>query len=133
MKAASMFLACCIGKASFKFLGIPVGANPRRYHTWELVIKAMKQKLSSWKSKQLSIGGRITLINAVLSSMPLYFFSFNNAPKKVIHEVIRIQRQFMWGGNDRKLAWVKWGTICMPKEKGGLGIKNLQQYSTLLY
>lgn len=30
---ASTFLSCCIGSVPFKFLGIPVGANPRKSST----------------------------------------------------------------------------------------------------
>lgn len=56
LKATSIFFAGCIGKIPFKFLGIPVGASPRRFNTWEPVIKGMRQKSSSCKSKQLSIG-----------------------------------------------------------------------------
>jgi hypothetical protein len=34
VEAASTFLSCSIGSIPFKFLGIPVGANPRRSSTW---------------------------------------------------------------------------------------------------
>jgi hypothetical protein len=36
-----------------------------------------------------------------------------------------IQRNFLWGGGreDKKICWVKWDQICLPKEKGGLGVK----------
>lgn len=82
----------------------------------------------------MSIGGRITLINSVLSALPLYFFSFFKAPKKVIKEINRLQRQFLWGGRDeqRKISWVKWDDVCLPKDKGGLGIKNLEAFNITL-
>lgn len=32
-------------------------------HPWSLVVKAMKGRLYSWKSRQLSLGRRITSIN----------------------------------------------------------------------
>lgn len=134
LRGASSFLACCIGKIPFKFIGILVGANPRRAETWEPVLKAMRLKLSTWRSRQLSIGGRITLINSVLSSLPLYFFSFFKAPKKVINEIEKVQRQFLWGRDmeTRKIAWVKWRMVCLPKEKGDLGIKNLEAFNIAL-
>lgn len=68
---ASSFLSCCIRKIPFKFLGIFVGANPRKCITWVPMVDAMKKRLSSWSSRHLSVGGRVTLINSVLSSMPL--------------------------------------------------------------
>lgn len=134
LQGASAFLACRIGKLPFKFLGIPIGANPRRYDTWEPVISKVRLRLSSWKSRQLTIGGRLTLINSVLSSLPLYFFSFYKAPKKVINELVRLQKQFLWGGHSerRKIAWVSWEKICLSKDKGGLGIKNIEAFNIAL-
>lgn len=87
----------------FKFLGIPVGENPRRASTWKPVIDKFKSRLTRWKGRNLSIGGRVTLINSVLSVLPLYFFSFYKAPKKVIDNMIQIQRQFLWVGGDEKV------------------------------
>lgn len=98
LRGISHFLACKIGNLPFKFLGIPVGANPRGVSTWQPIIDSIKIRLNSWKSRQLSIGGRVTLINSVLSSLPLYLFPFYKAPKKVIGEIVKLQRRFLWGG-----------------------------------
>ena len=39
----------------------------------------------------------------------------------------RIQRDFLCGGGDleRKLHFINWKTMCLSKEKGGLGIRGL--------
>ena len=49
MQAASSFLPCCIDSVPFKFLGIPVGSNPRRCSTWKPVIENLQKRLSNWK------------------------------------------------------------------------------------
>jgi hypothetical protein len=134
LRAASVFLHCGVDSIPFKFLGIPVGANPRRKATWSTILDSMKRRLSSWNGRHLSIGGRLTLINSVLSSLPLYFFSFYKSPKSVILELVRLQRNFLWGGGmeGNKMCWVSWDRICQPKEKGGLGIKNLELFNDSL-
>ncbi|CAJ2637732.1 unnamed protein product [Trifolium pratense] len=76
LDAAASFLSCSSDSIPFKFLGIPVGANPRRQDTWQPIVDSMTKRLSSWSGRNLSIGGRVTLINSVLSSLPLYFFLF---------------------------------------------------------
>ncbi|KAK2369401.1 hypothetical protein QL285_082539 [Trifolium repens] len=76
LAAGSAFLSCRSDTLPFKFLGKPVGANPRRQATWKPIVEKMEKRLSSWSSRHLSYGGRVTLINSVLSSLPLYFFFF---------------------------------------------------------
>ena len=55
------------------------------------------------------MGGRITLINSVLTALPIYLLSFFRVPKKVVQKLVSIQRNFLWGGGSEaaKIAWVK--------------------------
>ena len=80
------------------------------------------------------MGGRITLINSVLTTLPIYLLSFFRIPKKVVQKIVTIQRNFLWGGDfeANKIPWVKWDTICLPKNKGGLGIKDLIKFNEAL-
>ena len=74
------------------------------------------------------------LIHAVLTSILIYFFSFFRVPTKIVDKLVSIQRRFLWGGasEQRKIAWVKWKTMCLPKDKGGLGIKDIKTFNTAL-
>jgi len=76
---------------------IPIGANPRRYETWKPIIKVFESRLASWKGRNLSMGGHITLINSVLGILPL-FFSFFKASKTVLNILKGIQQKFLWNG-----------------------------------
>ncbi|GAU33402.1 hypothetical protein TSUD_20950 [Trifolium subterraneum] len=106
LAAAATFLDCSYDSIPFKFLGIPVGANPRRKATWKPIVESMEKRLSSWNDRNLSIGGRLA----------------------------RIQRNFLWGGGaeDKKMCWVKWAQVCLPKEKGGLGVRDLEMFNLAL-
>jgi hypothetical protein len=95
LAAGSAFLSCQSESIPFKFLGIQVGANPRRRATWKPVVENMEKRMSTWSSRHLSYGGRVTLINSVLSSLPLYFFSFFKAPRCIINQLVKIQRKFL--------------------------------------
>ena len=55
-------------------------------------------------------------------------------PQKVSARLERIQRQFLWGGNDhdKKIALVKWATVCTAKWKGGIGIKSFSNMNKAL-
>lgn len=134
VRTATLSLNCKSGCAPFKHLGIPVGANPRRKQTWLPVIDSFKKKLSSWAFKFLSFGGRVVLLKSVLSSLPIYFFSFYLAPISIIKKLTSMQIKFLWGGDleTNKTAWVKWELICKPIEHGGLGIKDLRKFNLAL-
>ncbi|XP_058723629.1 uncharacterized protein LOC131595320 [Vicia villosa] len=102
LNAASHFLCCKVDKIPFKFLGIVVGGNHRRLDFWKPVVKGVKDKLSAWKGRFLSMGGRKTLINAVLANIPVYYLSFFKVPVKIVHELTSIQRNFLWNGSTEK-------------------------------
>ena len=40
----------------------------------------------------------------------------------------------MWGGGaeHKKIAWVKCESVCLPKDKGGIGIKDLRKFNHAL-
>lgn len=54
------------------------------------VIDKMSARLSDWKSKSISIGGKITLIKAVLGSLPTYYLSLYRAPINAIDSLERV-------------------------------------------
>jgi hypothetical protein len=61
-KAASI-LNCRVGHVPFMYLGLYIGGNPSRLAFWDPVMHSIKSRLSAWKSRFLSFGGRLTLLN----------------------------------------------------------------------
>ncbi|PNX97042.1 cytochrome p450 [Trifolium pratense] len=45
LSSATSFLKCNIGRLPFIYLGLPVGANPRRLSTWNPVLEVLKEDL----------------------------------------------------------------------------------------
>jgi hypothetical protein len=125
---ATKFLNCRRGSIPFKYLGLPVGANPQKFSTWDPMLNVIKGRLGSWGNKHVILGGRIVMINVVLSAISVFYLSFIKMPTKVWKEVVKIQRSFLWGGlaKRNKTCWVKWNDICKPKREGGLGIRDLR-------
>ena len=94
----------------------------------------MRKKLARWKSQYISKGGRITLIQSTLASMPIYFMFVLSMPRKVKLRIEQIQRNFLWEGGalERKPHLVRWGLVCLDKSKGGLGVKCLSTLNKAL-
>ncbi|GJX37277.1 putative RNA-directed DNA polymerase, eukaryota, reverse transcriptase zinc-binding domain protein, partial [Tanacetum coccineum] len=57
-------LGCDHGSIPFMYLGLPAGKRMRFSDGWNVVVNRFRDRLSSWKSKSLSIGGRLTLISS---------------------------------------------------------------------
>ncbi|GJT53986.1 RNA-directed DNA polymerase, eukaryota [Tanacetum coccineum] len=83
-------------------------------------------RLSKWKLNNLSIGGRLTLIKCVLSSILLYHMSIFRVPMGVLHSMESIRRNFFNGtdGSKRKLAMISWNKALASKKYGGLSISS---------
>jgi len=123
---AASVLACKIGCIPFVYLGLPIGGDARRLIFWEPVLSRIKARLSEWKSIKLSFGGRLVLLKAIMSSLPIYAIFFFRAPSGIISSFESILNNFFCGGSKDhiKIAWVDWDTICMTKECGGLGAED---------
>nr|GEY27378.1 RNA-directed DNA polymerase, eukaryota [Tanacetum cinerariifolium] len=76
-------IGCSVMKAPFWYLGIMVGGNISLVKGWDESIAKLKKKLSKWKLKTLSVGGRLTVLKAVLGSTPIYNMSLFKVPKQV--------------------------------------------------
>ncbi|XP_058775212.1 uncharacterized protein LOC131649467 [Vicia villosa] len=125
--SATSFLSCKKGSFPFKFLGIWVGERANKTKVWKDVVTNIKSRLSKWKGRNISIGGRVTLIGSVLNAIPIFTLSFYKAPSMIIKEIRGLLSNFLWNGNanKRSIHWVKWENVCKPKEKGGLGIRDV--------
>nr|KAJ0200711.1 hypothetical protein LSAT_V11C600334430 [Lactuca sativa] len=70
----------------FKYLDLSIGANLKVAKNWNPIIENFKIKLTIWKAKNLSFGGRFTIVKSVLGSLSLFYFSLFKAPKKKLLE-----------------------------------------------
>nr|GEW21572.1 RNA-directed DNA polymerase, eukaryota [Tanacetum cinerariifolium] len=104
-----------------------VGGCMSRIKSWDEVIDKMVYRLSEWKMKTLSIGGRLTLLKEVFGSMPIYHMSIFKVPMLVQQRTESIRCHF-FNGNDldsKRSIWVSWNKVLTSKEKGGLGVSSL--------
>ena len=123
----SQLFGCGVGKFPFRYLGLPMHTRKLSNKDWQTIENRIEKKLSGWKGKLLSVGGRLVLINSVLSSLPMFMMSFFELPKGVLEKIDCFRSRFYWQNDQhkRKYRLAKWEILCQPKGQGGLGIHNL--------
>lgn len=74
------FLGCSVGEWPLAYLGLPLGGNPYAESFWSPVVERVRKRLDGWKRALISKGGRLVLVQSVLSSIPTYYLSLFRVP-----------------------------------------------------
>ena len=83
----SQIFGCEIGLFPFRYLGIPMNHKKLNNKDWKVVEDRFQEKMSNWKGKLLYYGGRLVLINSVLSSLAMFMMSFFEVPKGILKKL----------------------------------------------
>nr|GEY99676.1 RNA-directed DNA polymerase, eukaryota, reverse transcriptase zinc-binding domain protein [Tanacetum cinerariifolium] len=125
MQAASS-IGCGVLHKKFRYLRVMVGECMYRHNAWASTVDKLISRLSKWKVKTLSIGGRLTLLKAVLGASPLYNMSIFKVPKGILNSMEAIRSKFFNGmePSTNKITWAAWNKVLASKENGGLGVSS---------
>ncbi|KAE8732369.1 Cysteine desulfurase 1 [Hibiscus syriacus] len=94
-----------IGKLPVRYLGVPLVTRKLTSRDCLALLVKIREKIGKWSSRKLSYGGRL--------------------------DVEMLCMRFFWRGNDSSArgARVSWNQVRSPKSEGGLGIRNLADWS----
>lgn len=99
------------------------------------LLKERVQKiLASWKSSLFSIGGKEVLLKAFVQVIPKYTMSCIRLPKGICEDIAKRMAKFWWGssGDHKKIHWLAWEKLCVPKAFRGLGFQSLEGFNQVL-
>ena len=124
--SAATSIGCSIMNNQFRYLGVMVGQQSSRLSAWDDTLSKLRARLSKWKMKTLSIGGRLTLLKSVLGASPIYNMSLFKVPSGVLKLMEGIRSRFFNGidQSDKKITWVAWNKVLASKKNGGLGVSS---------
>lgn len=132
---AATALQCPLSSLPCNYLGLPLSTNKIPHSLLQPIIDRINRKLAGWMPGLLSWGRRVTMINAVLSAIPTYYMSSIQWPERSIEAIDKIRRAFLWKGVKEihgGHCLVAWNTVILPKEQGGLGIRDLRIHNKTL-
>nr|XP_027086510.1 uncharacterized protein LOC113708247 [Coffea arabica] len=115
-----------------RYLGCPLFVGRRKCLYFMELVQSVISKVSSWRSRFLSNGGRIVLIKHVLSAIPTHLLAASCPPKGVLALVERAMANFLWGEREGGLRhhWIKWADLCADSSQGGVGVRSLLDVHT---
>ncbi|XP_074342333.1 uncharacterized protein LOC141679853 [Apium graveolens] len=119
------------GTLPVRFLGVPLITTQLCVNDCMPLINRITSKLNSWTSLLLSLAGRTLLIKSVILSLESFWCNHFLLPATVHANIQSLLTKFLWRGNINQKGGAKmsWQTVCLPREEGGLGLKNMCEWN----
>ena len=116
---------------SDKYLGLPAMIGVDKVNCFKHLIERIQKMVNGWKERTLSYGGKEALIKAVAQAIPTYAMSVFKFPKKNCKGITDAMSQYCWGDeeNHKRMHWFTWWKMCVPKERGGMGFRDIHSFN----
>lgn len=98
------------------------------------MIQRIERRLIS-TSAFLSQGGKLEIVNSVLSSTTIFQCCTLKLPKGVIKQLDKYRKHYLWRGSDmtaKQPPKAAWSLVCLPKQEGGPGVINISAHNDAL-
>ena len=115
-------------------LGLPTDVGKAKEGCFKYLKDRIWKRVQGWMEKCLSAGGKEVLIKSVAQAIPVYVMSIFKLPFSVCDDLTKMMRQYWWGveKGKRKMAWLSWDKMRLPKSKGGLGFRDMRAFNQAL-
>ncbi len=114
-----------------RILGAFFGNGLNQVAVWTLVLnkivamrKPLAQVIARWKEGHASTQGKKHVIQMIIGGMTQYLTSVQRMPEEILKRLNKIVRGYLW--DDRHNTPVGRKHVCLPVERGGLGMLDLE-------
>ena len=113
-------------------LGIEIGIDDEQTITknYTVIIKKAKSIMQTWAARNLSLLGKVSIINTLIASLFVYPMSvLPLMPRRMVEEIHNEFERFIWNGHKPKIPL---RVLQKPKFNGGLGLVNIYEKDAVL-
>jgi len=108
---------------SDKIVGIYFGNGDVVGKLWAEKIIQLEKSIEKWDVSDLTMKGRVTVVNIYILTKIWYIAEITPPPKKIIRKINSLIFPFIWG---IKLEHVNRATMFLPPSKGGWGVIDIK-------
>ena len=109
-----------------KILGIYIGNNDAECQrlNWTLKIEAMQKLIDCWRTRYLTLQGKILIIKSIVLPKIIFSASLLSTPDGVIKDINKILYKFIWGKTER----LQRDVLINEYEEGGLCMIDVESH-----
>ena len=99
----------------------PISPGLLHSKDFALAVSKVRNRVLPWRGRYNTNVGKVALINACLSSLPMFLMGFYLLSAGIHAGFDKHRGAFYWNATDnkRKYRLVKWKLMCRPKNLGG--------------
>ncbi|KAK0577042.1 hypothetical protein LWI29_027074 [Acer saccharum] len=123
-----------LGNTHDKYLGLPSLIGRNKPVLFNEIRERLWKRIRGWKSNLFSFGGKEILIKVVAQAVPSYAMSIFRLPSSLVKELTAMVSKIWWGSHEgrRKISCLNWDILCLPKQVGGMGFRDLAVFNQAL-
>ena len=94
----------------------------------------LNNKVNGWTFRFFTKGGKEVINKSVVTALPNHVMFVYRLPKAIVKKLTSAVAQFCWslGGSTKGMLWKSWNKLCVPKDNGGQGFKDLVDFNTAM-
>lgn len=77
------------------YIRTPSFTTRQTANTYQYLVDKIQKRIEGWQAKYLSMAGRVTLINSLAASIPIYAKKTTLLPQKVSQKLDKFSCQFL--------------------------------------
>ena len=106
-----------------KLLGITFGSDSAILTSWREQVYKLQKCLNMWQHRELSLQGKVLILNTLGLSGLVYLSLVQPILFTCLQSINKHIFKFLWFG---KTETINQATLFLPKDRGGLGITDLE-------